>query len=147
MLHRTCTVWFTMCLQCLRSLEICVSFPAKVCVKLMCIYINFIFFIVTRILCVSCALVILCIRYVHVHTHVGVEKNNDDSKRHYFSSNKMDAAAEIVRCDYRLEAMRQGVWGHPSCHREKRKYTQRDDEYWNNGGIQEARKKARERED
>ena len=85
--------------------------------------------------------------YVHVHVHVGVEKNNDDSERQYFSSNKMDAVAEIVRCDYRLEAMRQGVWGYPSCHREKRKYTQRDDEYWNNGGIQEARKKARERED
>ena len=79
--------------------------------------------------------------------YIGVENNNDDSKHHYFSSNKMDAAAEIVRCDYRLEGMRQGVWGHPSCHREKMKYTQRDDEYWNNGEIQETRKKAREQED
>ena len=80
---------------------------------------------------------------MHIY-NIHVEKNNDDSKRHYFSSNKMDAAAEIVRSDYRLEVMRQGVWGHPSCQREKRKYTQCDEDYWSNGGIQEARKKARE---
>ena len=29
-------------------------------------------------------------------SHSGVEKNNDDGKRHYFSSNRYDAAAEIV---------------------------------------------------
>ena len=80
----------------------CITFPAKVCVKLMCTYINF--YILQLHMCV------LCIRYVHVHVHVGAEKNNDDSKRHYFSSNKMDAAAEVMRCDYRLEAMWQGVW-------------------------------------
>ena len=28
--------------------------------------------------------------------HEGVEKNNDDGKQHYFSSNRHDAAAEIV---------------------------------------------------
>ena len=33
---------------------------------------------------------------------IGVEKNNDDSKRHYFSSNKHDAAGEIIRCEARL---------------------------------------------
>ena len=78
---------------------------------------------------------------LHVYVHVGVEKNNDDSKRHYFSSNKMEATAKILSCDYRLEVMRQGVWRHFSCHREKRRYTQRDEEYWNNGGIQEARER------
>ena len=36
----------------------------------------------------------------------GVEKNNDDGKRHYFSSNRHDAAAEIVRADERLEIIR-----------------------------------------
>ena len=38
--------------------------------------------------------------------HEGVEKNNDDGKRHYFSSNRHDAAAEIVRADERLEILR-----------------------------------------
>ena len=38
-------------------------------------------------------------------SHLGVEKNNDDGKRHYFSSNRhvIDAAAEIVQADERLE--------------------------------------------
>ena len=36
----------------------------------------------------------MCIMIVQLY-YVGVEKNNDDSKRHYFSSNKMDAAGEI----------------------------------------------------
>ena len=30
-------------------------------------------------------------------SHSGVEKNNDDGKRHYFSSSRYDAAAEIVQ--------------------------------------------------
>ena len=30
-------------------------------------------------------------------SHSGVEKNNDDEKRHYFSSSRYDAAAEIVQ--------------------------------------------------
>ena len=30
---------------------------------------------------------------------IGAEKNNDDSKRHYFSSNHYDAPAEIIRSD------------------------------------------------
>ena len=29
-------------------------------------------------------------------SHSGVEKNNDDGKQHYFSSNRYDAATEIV---------------------------------------------------
>ena len=38
--------------------------------------------------------------------HAGFEKNNDDGKRHYFSSNRHDAAAEIVWADERLEILR-----------------------------------------
>jgi len=34
-----------------------------------------------------------------------VEKNNDDSKRHYFSSNHHEAPAEIIRSDARLEML------------------------------------------
>ena len=55
-------------------------------------------------------------------SHSGVEKNNDDSKRHYFSSNRHDAAAEIVRADERLEILRTD-W-----HREKRPYRKRQTE-------------------
>ena len=29
-------------------------------------------------------------------SHSGVEKNSDDGKRHYFSSNRYDAGVEIV---------------------------------------------------
>ena len=58
---------------------------------------------------------------------VGVEKNNDTSKNNYFSSNRHDAAVEIICSDYRLEQMRQGVWGHPSCVRVKRSYRKRND--------------------
>ena len=41
----------------------------------------------------------------------------------------VDAAAEIVRIDYWLEAMKRGVLGNGSCVREKRKYVKSDDEY------------------
>ena len=37
--------------------------------------------------------------------HEGVEKNNDDRKRHYFSSNRHDAAAELCE-QMRLEILR-----------------------------------------
>ena len=72
-----------------------------------------------------------------------MEKNNDTSKRNYFSSNRHNAAAEIIKSDYRLEVLKRGVWGHSSCDREKRKYTKQDEEYWDEGGIQEVRKRAR----
>ena len=41
--------------------------------------------------------------------HVGVEKNNDTSKRNYFSSNRHNAPAEIIRSDFRLESLKRGV--------------------------------------
>jgi len=49
----------------------------------------------------------------------GVEKNNDDGKRHYFSSNRHDAAAEIVRADERLEILR-ADWQRGKRHYRKR---------------------------
>ena len=51
-------------------------------------------------------------------SHSGVEKNND-GKQHYFSSNRHDAAAEIVRADERLRT----DW-----HRKKRPYRKRQTE-------------------
>ena len=75
---------------------------------------------------------------------IGVEKNNDDSKRHYFSSNKHDAAGEIICCEARLEMLQNGIRGFPSCERKKRPYEKQNDEYWNGGGIQEARRTKRQ---
>ncbi|MCG8626156.1 MAG: hypothetical protein MJE68_29690 [Proteobacteria bacterium] len=69
-----------------------------------------------------------------------MEKNNDTSKRNYFSSNKHDAPGEIIRSDYRLNELQQGVWGHSTCVREKRPYCKRDTDYWEGGGIQAVRK-------
>ena len=83
----------------------------------------------------------LC-KYVLIRI-LGVEKNNDDSKRHYFSSNKHDAPGEIIRSEFRQEALRQGVWNHSTCIRQKRNYTKVDSGYWDGGGIQEVRKRSR----
>ena len=80
--------------------------------------------------------------YVHVLITLGVEKN-DTSKRNYFSSDKHDAPGEIIRSDYRLNELQWGVWGQPSCVREKRPYCKRDTDYWEGGGIQAVRKRQR----
>ena len=74
---------------------------------------------------------------------IGVEKNNDDSKRRYFSSNKHDAPGEIIRTEYRQEALQQGVCDHPTCVRQKRNYSKVDSNYWDQGGIQAVRKRSR----
>ena len=54
-----------------------------------------------------------------IYLSTGVKKNNDTSKRNYFSSNRHDASAEIIRSDYRLEVLKRGAFGHPSCEREE----------------------------
>ena len=48
---------------------------------------------------VQCTLMYICM------CTPGVEKNNDTSKRNYFSSNKHDAPGEIIRSDYRLNEL------------------------------------------
>ena len=55
-------------------------------------------------------------------------------RERYLQEKLHDAIVEIIRSDYRLEQMRQGVRGHPSCVRSKRSYQKRNDEYWNGGG-------------
>ena len=35
----------------------------------------------------------------------GLEKNNADAKRNYFSSSRWDAAADIIQTEARLEAL------------------------------------------
>ena len=74
----------------------------------------------------------------------GVEKNNDDCKRNYFSSNRHDAATEIIKADVRLQTLDQGTAGLPSCRRVKRPYRKADTEYWEEGGIQQLRASKRQ---
>jgi len=66
----------------------------------------------------------------------GVEKNNDDARRNYFSSNLHDPAGEILKAEIRSEYTEQYK-------RVKRQYNKRDDDYWQNGGIEDSRKKQR----
>ena len=67
---------------------------------------------------------------------LGVEKNDDTSKRNYFSSNKHEFPVEIIRNDYRLNELQRGVWGHSTCVREKRPYCKRDTDYWEGGRVE-----------
>ena len=68
--------------------------------------------------------------------NAGVEKNNDDCRRNYFSSNKWDAPGDILRTEARLEYLSSQGY----C-REKREYTKRNTQYWEGGGIEESRTK------
>lgn len=69
----------------------------------------------------------------------GVEKNNDDNKRHYFSSNRHDAAASMLRTEAILETLKHGTSTTPSCVRDKQPYTKHNVDYWKEG-IFEARR-------
>lgn len=60
----------------------------------------------------------------------GVEKNNDDARQNYRSSNHWDAAMEILKTEYRLEVGRE---------RQKRQYRKQGSDYWFGGGIQEGK--------
>ncbi len=71
-----------------------------------------------------------------VYHYTGVKKNNDVAKRNYFSSNLHDPAGEILKTEGRLELTE-------SHKRPKRKYSKKDEQYWEQGGIQECRKRRR----
>ena len=85
-------------------------------------------------------------QHTHTHTHTrthtqctkpmppGVEKNNDDARRIYFSSNRWDASTDIIQTEARLETLQK------TCELEKRAYTKRNETYWNEGGIEASRK-------
>ena len=113
-----------MCHVCWRSMAICGSFLDRVCCDWKLLGIE------------------ICTLHYYIILILGVERNNDDSKRHYFSSNKHDAPGEIIRTECRQEALSQGVWDHPSCVRQKRKYSKVDSEYWM-GRIKDVRKRSR----
>ena len=69
---------------------------------------------------------------------VGVEKNNDDAKRHYYSSNRHDAPRDILLTEARLEVLQREE---PSVVREKRTYMKCNAEYWEKGIIEQRRSK------
>ena len=60
-----------------------------------------------------------------------MEKNNDDARRNYFSSNLQDPCVEVLKAEGRLETT--AVYK-----RDKRQYTKRDDKYWTEKQSQEA---------
>ena len=57
----------------------------------------------------------------------GVEKNNDDAKRHYYSGNRHNAARDILLTEARMEKLEKVT---PACIRQKREYKKRNSEYW-----------------
>ena len=65
---------------------------------------------------------------------IAVEKNNDDARRNYRSSNRLDGAKEIVLADARLETLRDYA-------REKRPYNKTNSDYWEKD-IYEKRKRT-----
>ena len=76
----------------------------------------------------------------YYYFYIGVEKNNDDAKQNYYSSNRHDAADNILRTEARLDKLRRGTPECESCVRQKRKYEKSDFGYWE-GGILAARKR------
>ena len=70
-------------------------------------------------------------------TGQGVEKNNDDAKRIFFQkSNKWDAARDVLLLESRQLALQ-------SNEREKRKYTKRKEDYWDEGIVETRKKRQR----
>ena len=67
---------------------------------------------------------------------IGVEKNNDDLKRHYYSSNRHDAPANMLLTEAIIDNMRYGTPTLPSCARQKRSYVKHNEEYWTEGIFQ-----------
>ena len=60
---------------------------------------------------------------------------------HYFSSNKHDAAKEILVAEVRLEELMRGNSDRESCMRQKCKYVKSDTRYWVDG-IRTSRRSA-----
>lgn len=70
---------------------------------------------------------------IYLNHYVGVEKNNDCARKHFFSSNHQDAARDILLTDSRVEELQHGK-------RAKRKYEKKDTSYWELG-VREKRRK------
>ncbi len=64
-----------------------------------------------------------CIKIIKYYHTKGTEKNNDDARRNYFSSNHLDATKEILLTEARLDSL-------VDFRREKQEDKKTDDEYW-----------------
>ena len=71
---------------------------------------------------VTVCLLKFCISNIS-HNIKGTEKNNDDARRNYFSSNHIDLTKEILVTEARLESL-------VDFRREKRGYKKVGEEYW-----------------
>lgn len=69
--------------------------------------------------------------------HIAVEKNNDEARKHYNSSNRLDGGHEIVLADARMEQLQH----------EKRKYKKTNDEYWTSGLVEKRRRCTEQMDD
>jgi hypothetical protein len=68
----------------------------------------------------------------------GVEKNDDNAKHNFYSSNRHDPCGEVLRTEKRLEKL------DDACRREKRAYAKQNQQYWSGGiSTQRAAKRAR----
>ena len=65
---------------------------------------------------------------------LGVEKNNDDAKRHYYSGNRHNASRDILT-EARIEHLERES---PSCVREKRSYVKRSRDYWESDILEQG---------
>ena len=120
--HHICISWCITCRTWWRGLAVSSHSVARVS---------------TIFIAINVLLIIMC-NYYYFYT--GVEKNNDDAKRNYYSSNRHDAAGDILCTEARLEKLRRGTPESESCVRQKRKYEKSDFVYWE-GGILAARKR------
>ncbi len=75
----------------------------------------------------------------HLITILGVEKNNDNCKRNYFSSNRHCGPKEILIAEKLLERMEA-----EGCQRKRRSYQKHSSDYWETG-IREARREKEAR--
>lgn len=66
--------------------------------------------------------------------NIGTEKNNDDARRNYYSSNHLDITKEILLTEARLELLRH-------LERLKRQYIKRRDVYWKEEIYEKRRRK------
>ena len=69
---------------------------------------------------------------------LGVEKNNDDAKRRYYSGNRHNAARDILLTEARIEHLERES---PGCVREKRSYIKRNRDYWESDILEQRRSK------
>ncbi len=71
-------------------------------------------------------------KIIILHIHVGTEKNNDDARRNYTSSNHLDGPRDILLTEERLEKLAQ-------YERTKRSYNKVNTEYWEEDIIQKTK--------